>query len=90
MATDENVLKDSEEWEREGEDDEDGGDRNGEERESYEENGEGGERGVLREWKLLLHGTKKSPYVSQTANLDRHAKLAVVKREHERGIQFGN
>lgn len=44
--------------------------------------------GSLHEWSLLLHGTRKSPYVEQKVNLLRHPKLAVVKREHETGRNF--
>lgn len=66
-----------------------GGEKNGGMSE-YEAEEEDGEKGVLLEWTLLLHGTKKSPYTGQKADLNRHLKLAVVKREHERGSGFGN
>ena len=45
--------------------------------------------GVLFEWTLMLHGTQVSPYVHQkNVNLEKHSKLAVVKREHESGANF--
>jgi proprotein convertase subtilisin/kexin type 2 len=44
--------------------------------------------GTMNEWTLLLHGTRDSPYVNQKADLIRHSKLAVVKREHETGRNF--
>lgn len=45
--------------------------------------------GVLFEWTLMLHGTQVSPYVHQkNVSLDKHSKLAVVKREHESGANF--
>ncbi|ESN91678.1 hypothetical protein HELRODRAFT_96355 [Helobdella robusta] len=44
--------------------------------------------GTLLEWNLLLHGTRTSPYVQQTANLLRHSKLALVKRQHETDRKF--
>jgi hypothetical protein len=46
--------------------------------------------GTLHDWTLLLHGTRKSPYINQDVDLLRHAKLAVVKRQHEHsaGFQF--
>jgi len=46
------------------------------------------QQGELFEWTLMLHGTLTSPYLSQTVSMDRHSKLAVVKREHERGANF--
>ena len=46
------------------------------------------QEGILLEWTLLLHGTRESPYTMQTANLIRHSKLAVVKRQHETGSKF--
>ena len=44
--------------------------------------------GELFEWTLMLHGTQTSPYVGQKVNLDKHSKLAVVKREHENSANF--
>jgi proprotein convertase subtilisin/kexin type 2 len=42
------------------------------------------QNGILYEWTLMLHGTQQSPYTRQTGNVDRHSKLGVVKREHEK------
>ena len=44
--------------------------------------------GMLFEWTLMLHGTKKSPYIGQKVDMKRHSKLAVVKREHESSANF--
>ena len=45
--------------------------------------------GMLFDWTLMLHGMQKSPYTSQkSVNVQRHSKLAVVKREHEQGRNF--
>jgi proprotein convertase subtilisin/kexin type 2 len=38
--------------------------------------------GVMTEWTLVLHGTHAAPYENVNVNLQRHAKLAVVKRKH--------
>lgn len=38
--------------------------------------------GVFREWTLMLHGMKESPYQHQKADDSRHLKLASVKRMH--------
>ena len=47
------------------------------------------QKGTLFEWTLMLHGTRKSPYIGQKkVNLKKHSKLAVVKREHEKGVNF--
>ena len=46
------------------------------------------QKGLLFEWTLMLHGTNRSPYVRQDTNLKKHAKLAVVKREHETSASF--
>jgi proprotein convertase subtilisin/kexin type 2 len=51
-------------------------------------NSEEPQEGVLQDWTLLLHGTHKSPFVNQSVDLLRHAKLAVVKRQHEHGARF--
>jgi proprotein convertase subtilisin/kexin type 2 len=39
-------------------------------------------RGFLKEWTLMLHGTKDAPY-SDLPVTDPHSKLAVVKKAHE-------
>jgi len=46
--------------------------------------------GTLFEWTLMLHGTQKSPYTSQTSPLihNTKSKLALVKRQHERAAEF--
>lgn len=41
------------------------------------------QNGVLLEWTLMLHGTAKPPYAHQNAKVNKHSKLAVVKREHQ-------
>lgn len=46
------------------------------------------QKGTLFEWTLMLHGTKKSPYIGQKVDMKRHSKLAVVKREHESSANF--
>nr|CAG4641536.1 EOG090X02T5 [Eurycercus lamellatus] len=38
--------------------------------------------GWLREWTLMLHGTRDAPYVGLPAG-DQHSKLAIVKKAHE-------
>jgi proprotein convertase subtilisin/kexin type 2 len=38
--------------------------------------------GFIREWNLLLHGTKEAPY-KNLASSDPHSKLAMVKKAHE-------
>jgi len=38
--------------------------------------------GFIKEWTLLLHGTKEAPYTSLPVS-DPHSKLAVVKKAHE-------
>ncbi|XP_046641856.1 neuroendocrine convertase 2-like [Daphnia pulicaria] len=38
--------------------------------------------GWLREWTLMLHGTRDAPYVGLPAG-DKHSKLAIVKKAHE-------
>jgi len=38
--------------------------------------------GYIKEWTLLLHGTKDAPYTSLPVT-DPHSKLAVVKKAHE-------
>jgi proprotein convertase subtilisin/kexin type 2 len=45
------------------------------------------QNGTLFEWTLMLHGTQTSPYTSQM-NPKTNSKLAIVKREHERGASF--
>ena len=39
-------------------------------------------RGFLKEWTLMLHGTRDAPY-SDLPVTDPHSKLAVVKKAHE-------
>ena len=39
-------------------------------------------RGFLKEWTLMLHGTKDAPY-SDLPVTDPHSKLAIVKKAHE-------
>lgn len=46
------------------------------------------QQGTLFDWTLMLHGTKKSPYTQQNVSSGKHSKLAVVKREHEQGLNF--
>ena len=38
--------------------------------------------GSVKEWTLLLHGTKDAPYTNLPVS-DPHSKLAVVKKAHE-------
>jgi len=40
------------------------------------------QQGFVKEWTLLLHGTKEAPYTSLPVT-DPHSKLAVVKKAHE-------
>jgi len=40
------------------------------------------QHGFIKEWTLLLHGTKEAPYSSLPVT-DPHSKLAVVKKAHE-------
>nr|CAG4651666.1 EOG090X02T5 [Triops cancriformis] len=44
--------------------------------------------GFLREWTLMLHGTRSPPYTGLPAP-DQHSKLAIVKKAHEerRGLE---
>lgn len=37
--------------------------------------------GFLKEWTLMLHGTKEPPY-GQLSVRDPHSKLAIVKKAH--------
>jgi proprotein convertase subtilisin/kexin type 2 len=39
-------------------------------------------RGFLKEWSLVLHGTREPPY-SDLSVSDPHSKLAIVKKAHE-------
>ncbi|XP_064489756.1 neuroendocrine convertase 2-like [Ornithodoros turicata] len=44
-------------------------------------------QGYLREWTLMVHGTRDAPYVGLPVH-DRNSKLAIVKKAHEAsGIQ---
>lgn len=38
--------------------------------------------GVIKEWSLVLHGTKEPPYSGLAAGSP-HSKLAIVKKAHE-------
>lgn len=38
--------------------------------------------GFVKEWSLMLHGTKEPPYTDLSV-LDPHSKLAIVKKAHE-------
>jgi len=40
------------------------------------------QQGFIKEWTLLLHGTKDAPYTNLPVS-DPHSKLAVVKKAHE-------
>jgi len=40
------------------------------------------QQGFIKEWTLLLHGTKEAPYTNLPVS-DPHSKLAVVKKAHE-------
>jgi proprotein convertase subtilisin/kexin type 2 len=40
------------------------------------------QQGFVKEWTLLLHGTKEAPYTNLPVS-DPHSKLAVVKKAHE-------
>lgn len=45
-------------------------------------NSETPQRGWLKEWTLMLHGTRDPPYTGLSA-ADPHSKLAIVKKAHE-------
>ena len=45
-------------------------------------NGERVNHGFLKEWTLMLHGTRDAPY-SDLPVTDPHSKLAIVKKAHE-------
>lgn len=45
-------------------------------------NGKRPNEGFLKEWTLLLHGTRDAPY-SDLPVTDPHSKLAIVKKAHE-------
>ncbi|OXA60857.1 neuroendocrine convertase 2 [Folsomia candida] len=45
-------------------------------------NGEKPQTGWIKEWALMLHGTKDPPYVGLPVT-DPHSKLAIVKKAHE-------
>lgn len=38
--------------------------------------------GVIKEWSLVMHGTKEPPYSGLAAGSP-HSKLAIVKKAHE-------
>lgn len=44
------------------------------------------ERGLFKEWTLVLHGTKTPPYANQPVDKNRHEKLYLVRRAHESGV----
>ncbi|CAH1107647.1 unnamed protein product [Psylliodes chrysocephalus] len=43
--------------------------------------------GYIKEWSLMLHGTKEPPY-TELPVLDPHSKLAIVKKAHESRIKM--
>merc|ERR1712108_92074 len=45
-------------------------------------NGERVNHGFLKEWTLMLHGTRDPPY-SDLPVTDPHSKLAIVKKAHD-------
>lgn len=45
-------------------------------------NGERVNHGFLKEWTLMMHGTREPPY-SDLPVTDPHSKLAIVKKAHE-------
>ncbi|XP_050061119.1 neuroendocrine convertase 2 [Aphis gossypii] len=60
--------------------------RGGSSADSNEEEGDGNDyetvhTGFLKEWTLMLHGTREPPY-SQLSVRDPHSKLAIVKKAH--------
>lgn len=44
--------------------------------------GEEPQQGMVKEWSLVLHGTKEAPYEYQT-EVDPNSKLGVAKKAHE-------
>lgn len=40
------------------------------------------QHGFIREWTLMLHGSRDPPYVGLPVT-DPHSKLAIVKKAHE-------
>ena len=42
----------------------------------------GAEEGWIKEWTLMLHGTREAPY-DHLAAKDPHSKLAIVKKAHQ-------
>ncbi|XP_037581121.1 neuroendocrine convertase 2 [Dermacentor silvarum] len=51
-------------------------------KDSGSDDGEGEARGFLKEWTLMIHGTRDPPYVDLPAH-DHNSKLAIVKKAHE-------
>ena len=45
-------------------------------------NGKQMNEGFLKEWTLLLHGSREAPYTDLPVT-DPHSKLAIVKKAHE-------
>lgn len=43
--------------------------------------------GFIKEWSLMLHGTKDPPYTKLSV-LDPHSKLAIVKKAHESQLKM--
>lgn len=43
---------------------------------------EAAEEGFIKEWTLMLHGTREAPY-DHLAAKDPHSKLAIVKKAHQ-------
>jgi len=44
--------------------------------------GEQPQRGIIKEWTLVLHGTRDAPYKDLPVH-DQNSKLAIVKKAHE-------
>lgn len=45
------------------------------------------QKGFLKEWTLMLHGTSEPPY-TELSVLDPHSKLAIVKKAHEGQVKL--
>lgn len=48
--------------------------------------GEKPQKGFLREWTLMIHGTRDPPYKDLPVH-DSNSKLAVVKKAHEASLR---
>ena len=44
------------------------------------------QRGFIKEWTLMIHGTKEQPYKDLRVE-DNNSKLAIVKKAHEDSIK---